>query len=90
LVTALRAYAQLSQYLYDGGRESYTTVLQAEEQLFPAELNWAAARAALYVGMVDVYKSMGGGWVDDAAKLTADVPGNTTQGTVATMLAAGK
>jgi multidrug efflux system outer membrane protein len=90
LVTALKAYAQLSQYLFDGGRESYTTVLQAEEQLFPAELNWAAARAALYIGMVDIYKAMGGGWVDDAAKLTADDSANTTQGSVAKMLAAGK
>jgi multidrug efflux system outer membrane protein len=90
LVTALRAYAQLSQYLFDGGRESYTTVLQAEEQLFPAELNWAAARAALYAGMVDIYKATGGGWVDDAAKLTADVPANTTQGRNAKLLAAGK
>jgi multidrug efflux system outer membrane protein len=76
--------------LFDGGRESYTTVLQAEEQLFPAELNWAAARAALYAGMVDIYKAMGGGWVDDAAKLTAGVPANTTQGSVPKMLAAGK
>ena len=81
LVTALRGYAQLSQYLFDGGREPYSTVLQAEEDLFPAELNWAAERAALYIGMVDIYKAMGGGWVDDAAKLTAAAPaGATTEG----------
>jgi multidrug efflux system outer membrane protein len=70
LVKALRGYAQLAQYLYDGGREPYSTVLQAEEQLFPAELNWAAARAALYITSVDIYKALGGGWVDTAAKLT--------------------
>jgi multidrug efflux system outer membrane protein len=81
LVTALRGYAQLSQYLFDGGREPYSTVLQAEEDLFPAELNWAAERAALYIGMVDIYKAMGGGWVDAAAKLTAAAPaGTTTEG----------
>ena len=40
--------------------------------------------------MVDIYKAMGGGWIDDAAKLTADVPPNTAQGSVAKMLAAGK
>ena len=81
LVTALRGYAQLSQYLFDGGREPYSTVLQAEEDLFPAELNWAAERAALYIGMVDIYKAMGGGWVDDAAKVTAAAPaGATTEG----------
>ena len=70
LVKALRGYSRLAQYLYDGGRESYTTVLQAEEQLFPAELNWAAAQAALYVTTVDIYKAMGGGWVDRAAEYT--------------------
>jgi outer membrane protein, multidrug efflux system len=78
LVTALRGYAQLSQYLFDGGRESYTTVLQAEEDLFPAELNWAAERAALYSGMVNIYEAMGGGWVDDAAKLTSGASAGTT------------
>jgi multidrug efflux system outer membrane protein len=74
LVTAARAYVQLSQTLYDGGREPYSTVLQAEEDLFPAELNLAALRANLYTGMVVIYKAMGGGWVDDAATLTAAAP----------------
>jgi multidrug efflux system outer membrane protein len=53
-------------------------VLQAEEDLFPAELNWAAERAALYIGMVDIYEAMGGGWVDDAAKLTSVASAGTT------------
>jgi len=78
LVTALRGYAQLSQYLFDGGREPYSTVLQAEEDLFPAELNWAAARANLCITFVDIYKAMGGGWVDAAAKLTAAAPASAT------------
>jgi outer membrane protein, multidrug efflux system len=82
LVMALRGYTQLSQYLFDAGREPYSTVFQAEEDLFPAELNWAADRAALYIGMVNIYEAMGGGWVDDAAKLTAvDPAGATTDGT---------
>jgi outer membrane protein, multidrug efflux system len=90
LVVALRGYAQLSQHLYDGGREPYSTVLQAEEELFPAELNWAAVRAGLCVAFVNIYKAMGGGWVDDAEKLTAGVPANTTQSGVARTQAAGE
>jgi len=78
LVKALQSYSQLAQALYDGGRESYTTVLQAEEQLFPAQLNWAAARAALSITLVDIYKAMGGGWVDSAAKLSEAGPGNAS------------
>jgi outer membrane protein, multidrug efflux system len=90
LVTALRGYAQLSQYLFDGGREPYSTVLQAQEDLFPAELNWAAARASLCITFVDIYKAMGGGWIDDAAKLTAGVPAITTRSGVAKTQASGK
>jgi multidrug efflux system outer membrane protein len=70
LVSSARAYVVMAQYLFDGGRESYSTVLQAEEDLFPAELNLAAARANLYIGMVNIYKAMGGGWIDAAAKLS--------------------
>ena len=70
LVVALRGYTQLSQQLFDNGREPYSTVLQAEQELFPAELNWAAERAGLCIAFVNIYKAMGGGWVDDAARLT--------------------
>ncbi len=71
LVNALRGYSRLAQALFEGGRTPYSTVLQAEEQLFPAELDWASARAQLCVSMVGIYKAMGGGWVTAADKLTA-------------------
>jgi len=45
-------------------------VLQAEQQLFPAELNLAATRAASLSALVSIYKALGGGWVDEAAALT--------------------
>jgi multidrug efflux system outer membrane protein len=73
-VKALRAYVDLAQQLFDGGRVPYSTVTQAEEQLFPAELNWAAARAELCVSLVDIYKAMGGGWIDAAGRLTDAQP----------------
>jgi outer membrane protein, multidrug efflux system len=71
LVKALRGYSRLAQLQYDGGRAPYSTVLQAEEQLFPAELDWAAARAQLCASLVGIYKAMGGGWVAAAERLTA-------------------
>jgi multidrug efflux system outer membrane protein len=71
LVKALRGYEQLARALYNGGREPYSTVLQAEEQLFPAELNYAAAQAQLLASLVEIYKTMGGGWIDAADKLTS-------------------
>jgi multidrug efflux system outer membrane protein len=70
LVKALRGYSRLAQLQFEGGRAPYSTVLQAEEQLFPAELEWAAARAQLCASLVGIYKAMGGGWVTVADKLT--------------------
>jgi outer membrane protein, multidrug efflux system len=70
LVDALRGYSRLAQLQFDGGRAPYSTVLQAEEQLFPAELDWASARAQLCISLVNIYKAMGGGWVTTADRLT--------------------
>ncbi|MFO1311395.1 MAG: efflux transporter outer membrane subunit [Burkholderiales bacterium] len=72
LVMALRGYSKLAKMLFDGGRESYTTVLQAEQQLFPAELDWASAQAKLCVSLVGIYKAMGGGWVTTADRMTGE------------------
>ena len=69
LVQALREYARLAQLLFDGGRESYTTVLQAQQQLFPEELSLAAQRTQLYASLVGIYRATGGGWVNEAGKL---------------------
>ena len=62
LVRANREYVRLSRLQYDGGYAPYSTVLQAEQQLFPSELNYAQYRAALFISFVNIYKAMGGGW----------------------------
>ncbi len=66
LVRALSEYARLARLQFNGGYTSYTTVLQAEQQLFPSELNLATIRAQLYGSLVNLYKALGGGWVDQA------------------------
>jgi multidrug efflux system outer membrane protein len=68
LVAALRDYSRLAQLQYNGGYAPYSTVLQADQQLFPAELNLAATRAASLSALVSIYQAMGGGWVDAATK----------------------
>ena len=70
LVKALQEYTGLATELFDGGYESYTTVLQAEQQLFPEELNLAATRAQLFGSLANIYLAMGGGWVDAADRMT--------------------
>jgi multidrug efflux system outer membrane protein len=72
LVAALKSYAQLATLQYNGGYTSYTTVLQAEQSLFPAELTLASVRAQVFSSSVNVYKAMGGGWVIEADKMTGD------------------
>jgi multidrug efflux system outer membrane protein len=76
LVKALQDYSGLARTLFDGGYESYTTVLQAEQQLFPEELNLAATRAQLFGSLAGIYLAMGGGWVDTADQMTTT--GNNT------------
>lgn len=69
-VDALRNYAKLARLQYDGGYSPYSTVLQAEQQLFPAELTLAQTRADNAAALANIYKAMGGGWVDQAAGMT--------------------
>jgi outer membrane protein, multidrug efflux system len=66
LVAASREYARLARLQFDGGVTPYFTVLQAEQQLFPAELRLAQYRASLGGAVVSIYKAMGGGWVAEA------------------------
>lgn len=69
LVKAGKEYARLAQIQYDGGYAPYFTVLQAQQQLFPAELNYAQSCASLLASMVDIYKVMGGGWINEADRM---------------------
>jgi outer membrane protein, multidrug efflux system len=71
LVTALKTYSRLATLQYKGGYAPYSTVLQAEQSLFPAELTLANIRASVLASSVNIYKAMGGGWVTVASTATA-------------------
>jgi outer membrane protein, multidrug efflux system len=79
LVRANQEYARLAMLQFKGGYVPYSTVLQAEQQLFPSELSLAQTRAAAYSSLVIIYQSMGGGWVLEAEKLTASADDKDTQ-----------
>ena len=74
LVAALQQYSDLARLQFDGGYTSYSTVLQAEQALFPAQLNLASVRAQVFASAVNIYKAMGGGWVARADQLTGSTP----------------
>ena len=69
-VEALRSYASLATLRYENGYTSYLEVLDAERSLFNAELAYTQTQGALFRALVNLYKSMGGGWVAQADKLT--------------------
>jgi outer membrane protein, multidrug efflux system len=69
-VEALRSYARLAELRYDNGYTSYLEVLDAQRSLFQGELLYAQTQGTLFRALVNLYKSMGGGWVTEADKLT--------------------
>ncbi len=74
LLAASKNYERLATLQYNGGYAPYSTVLQAQQQLFPAELQWAQLSSSALSAAVTVYQAMGGGWVDEADRMTAAAP----------------
>jgi multidrug efflux system outer membrane protein len=70
LVAARREYGRIARLQFDDGVAPYFTVLQAEQQLFPAEFNEVQLRASLLAATVNVYKARGGRWVTGAEQRT--------------------
>lgn len=66
-VASLRRSVDLAQSRYDTGRAGYFEVLEAQQQLFPAEEALAQTQRDQLIAVVNLYKALGGGW-----KLTDD------------------
>jgi multidrug efflux system outer membrane protein len=67
-VDALLNYERLAKLRYDNGYTSYIEVLDAQRSLFNAQLNFVNTQNAVFVGLINSYKAMGGGWVDIAQR----------------------
>jgi multidrug efflux system outer membrane protein len=78
-VDALANAAKLSLMRYDEGYASYIEVLDAERSLFNAQLNLANVYGNVFRSEVNLFKSMGGGWVvvaeSEAPAAPVDPPG---------------
>lgn len=61
-VEALRESVRLSLLRYTGGLASYYEVLEAQQQLFPAENTLAQIDRDRLLAVVDLYRALGGGW----------------------------
>jgi outer membrane protein, multidrug efflux system len=67
-VEALATFARISRLRFDQGVSSYLEVLIADTELFSAQLTLAQTTAQYHTQLVNVYRAMGGGWVDIAAQ----------------------
>ncbi len=61
-VTALERAVKVSTERYLAGKASYYEVLEAQQQLFPAQLNLARTQRDQQLAIVALYKALGGGW----------------------------
>ncbi|HSS51547.1 MAG TPA: efflux transporter outer membrane subunit [Thermoanaerobaculia bacterium] len=61
-VAADRQAAQIANQRYVAGLSSYLDVLQAQQQLYPAENLLAQARYNRLATLVQLYRALGGGW----------------------------
>ncbi|MFZ7128753.1 MAG: efflux transporter outer membrane subunit [Desulfobacterales bacterium] len=64
-MNALRKYAQLARMRYGEGVSSYLEVLDAERSLFNVELAYTAGQNTLFRALIGIYRSMGGGWIEE-------------------------
>jgi len=65
-VAALSTYARLAKLQYEAGKTSYLQVLDADRTLFDGQLSQVQTQIVTLVSLVDVYRAMGGGWIDEA------------------------
>jgi multidrug efflux system outer membrane protein len=79
-VATLRNYLELARLRYENGYTSYIEVLDAERNLFSAEVSQTQTMSNVYVSLVNLYKAMGGGWVAQAEQLTPGAAPAADQG----------
>lgn len=63
-VDALKKYLHLANLQYENGQTDYLSVLDAERNLFSAQLDLASALADVLLTRVTIYKALGGDWVN--------------------------
>lgn len=61
-VVSLQKSVDTALLRYDNGRASYFEVIDAEQQLFPAQVAVAQTQRDQLLAVVGLYKALGGGW----------------------------
>jgi outer membrane protein, multidrug efflux system len=69
-VAALQRFRDLANLRYKEGATIYLEVANAEQSLFSAQLQLVATQSQVFQSYVNLYRAMGGGWVEAADKLS--------------------
>jgi len=75
-VHSLESAVKLSSERYVAGKAGYYEVLEAQQQLFPSELNLARTERDELLAMVNLYKALGGGWPQETNTVVAQRKSN--------------
>jgi len=67
LVAINQRTLKLAEYRYEEGLSDYIDVLDAQRQLFNAEIDLAQTQRSQLVAVVQLYKALGGGWTSDSS-----------------------
>jgi multidrug efflux system outer membrane protein len=73
-VAALQRFRDLAALRYKEGATIYLEVANAEQSLFNAQLALVGVQSQLFQSYANLYRAMGGGWVEEAEKLAASAP----------------
>ena len=73
-VKALQRTLDLATLRYRNGYSDYLTVVDAERNLYTAQLQYVQDQGNLFIALVNLYKAMGGGWVKEAEQMTVGDP----------------
>jgi multidrug efflux system outer membrane protein len=65
-VNALQRNVDLATLRYKNGYSDYLTVVDAERNLYAAQLQYVQDQGLLFTTLVNLYKALGGGWVEEA------------------------
>ena len=66
---ALKNYSRLAKYQYESGTTGYLQVLDANRSLFSSQLDYVQTQTLTLTSLIDVYRALGGGWVNEADRL---------------------
>ena len=71
-VAALQRFRDLADLRYREGATIYLEVATAEQSLFNAQLAYVTTQSQLFQAYANLYKAMGGGWVEEAEQLAGN------------------